>query len=105
MLIIYFNVKKYSLTTWSSCGRYLAASTLQGEITVWNTLINRVISSSTDNNSIEICSLDWNPQSDNGQLAYCDKNGQLAVVDSCYPSANDLWVNYSVYLQIYLFLF
>ncbi|XP_065202901.1 WD repeat and HMG-box DNA-binding protein 1 [Planococcus citri] len=83
------NSKKFGLTSWSSCGTYLAASTVVGRIVVWNTIINRVTSSSVDDdNKTNISALCWNPDSKQKQLAICDTNGQLTVIGNCISTTN-----------------
>lgn len=60
-----------------------------GEITVWNTLVNRIVSSSVDDSELSICSLRWNPASDQRQVAFCDIQGQLVVADNCFPAPGE----------------
>lgn len=48
-------------------------------------MISRIVSSSSGD--VNICSLAWHPQSETKKIAFCDVNGQLVVVDECYPSS------------------
>lgn len=77
-------VSNYSVCSFSKCGQYIAAGTVKGEITVWNLSTNAIVNGAyKDDQSIPIISIDWSPLN-NGEFAYCDKEGQLGTVVNCY---------------------
>lgn len=70
----------YSTCSFSSCGEYLAAGSTVGEISVWNVADKQPIKGQYAGDDLHmITSLAWNPKS-NGELAFCDKDGQLSTV-------------------------
>lgn len=85
---MYISLQKFGLTAWSTCGTYLAASTVKGKVVVWNTVISRILFSSANTTEINICALCWNPVSEMKQLAICDVSGQLSVIENCYSTSS-----------------
>lgn len=83
----------YSLCRYSPCGKFLAAATIIGEISLWNVKENRLIdgdtSAVTRNPIVSIC---WNPNS-TGELVYCDNAGQLGIISDCCESSKKITNN------------
>ena len=74
----------YTVCSFSKCGQYIAAGTVKGEISVWNLSKNTVVQGAyKDDQTNPIMSIDWNPLN-NGEFAYCDKEGQLGTVINCH---------------------
>lgn len=57
----------FSIVQYSPCGKYIAATSLEGDIVVWDVASESVINTGKHEKSIAICGLMWNPK---GNL-YC----------------------------------
>lgn len=71
---------KYTVCSFSHCGKFIAAGSSSGEISIWNFTDESKLKgeySGEDNHSIT--TLEWNPKN-NGELAFCDVDGQLCSV-------------------------
>ncbi|XP_067007806.2 WD repeat and HMG-box DNA-binding protein 1 isoform X2 [Anabrus simplex] len=75
----------FSLAAFSTCDRFLAASTTNGDIYVWNVAQKTCISYTEHDQRRLVCSLAWNP-SGIGEIAYCDVSGQLGTIDNIITS-------------------
>lgn len=74
----------YTVCSYSPCGKYIAAGTISGEISVWEVRSGDVIKGETKGaESQKITAIEWNP-SNNGEFAYVDKTGQLGTIIDCY---------------------
>lgn len=71
--------QKFSVVKFSPCGPYLAASSTEGHLVIWNSASHQVLSSVQTEEKQHICSLDWSPQLP--QIAFCDKNGNFGTID------------------------
>lgn len=70
----------YSTCSFSLCGKYLAAGSATGEISIWNVADKMAIKGQyLGEDTHPITSLAWNPKN-NGELAFCDKDGQLSTI-------------------------
>lgn len=70
--------EKYSVASFSFCGKFIAAGTVRGELSVWNTIDKSRLKGEYKGEDIHgITSLAWNPNND-GQAAFCDADGQLS---------------------------
>jgi chromosome transmission fidelity protein 4 len=71
---------KYSVCGISGCGSFVAAGSLNGEISVW-TLADKskLKGQCSGEDTHAITSLAWNPKN-NGELAFCDIDGQLSTI-------------------------
>ena len=70
----------YSVCSFSRCGKFIAAGSLTGEISVWNVSDKLKLKgecSGEDNHPIT--TLAWNPKN-NGEFAFCDADGQLCSI-------------------------
>lgn len=74
------------MARFSPCGLYLAAGASEGDIVVWKLQDKSVLYSAQDNRH-RICSLEWNP-GDSSELAYCDMEGQLGLVEHLLDPAS-----------------
>lgn len=75
---------EYSVCAYSHCGKYLAAGTVTGEISIWNVRSGEIVrgeTKGTDPNGIT--AIAWNP-SGNGEFVYADNSGQLGTVNDCW---------------------
>lgn len=74
----------YTTCEFSLCGKFVAAGTLSGEISVWDVVKKTAIDGDTKGEFMDgICSISWNP-ANNGEFVYCDQGGQLGLVENCY---------------------
>lgn len=70
----------YSVCSISKCGTYVAAGSLNGEVAIWNLVENSKLKGDINGEDDHpITSLAWNPKN-NGELAFCDADGQLSTV-------------------------
>lgn len=69
----------YSICAFSPCGKYIAAGSITGEISIWIVETENVISGEISGESQRITSICWNPRIYN-ELAYCDSAGQLGTI-------------------------
>ncbi|XP_063377493.1 WD repeat and HMG-box DNA-binding protein 1-like [Cydia fagiglandana] len=67
----------------SPCGQYLAASTIAGQIAVWEVQSGTCTGIIEHPTSHNVTAIAWNPKG-NGVLAYCDVSGQLGALMNCY---------------------
>lgn len=74
---------KYSVCSYSKCGKYIAAGSENGEFSIWDIDVNKLIQEdkSGDNEAQCITAIDWNP-SNNGEFAYTDNTGQFGLIES-----------------------
>lgn len=77
------NKSKYSVCSYSRCGKYLAAGGENGEFSIWDIDANQIIQAerSGDNEAQCITAIDWNPK-DNGEFAYTDNTGQFGLIEN-----------------------
>lgn len=81
-----YNGSEFQVARFSPCGLYLAAGASEGDIVVWKLQDKSVLYSAQDNRH-RICSLEWNP-GDSSELAYCDMEGQLGLVEHLLDPAS-----------------
>lgn len=55
-------VAEYSIVQYSPCGKYIVATSVEGDIVVWNVGSGRCVNSGKHEKSIAICGLMWNPK-------------------------------------------
>lgn len=79
----------YTVCRYSRCGRYIAAGTVSGDISIWEVRSGNVIKvDAKDNDAQSITAIDWNPAI-SGELAYTDNTGQLGTVTECESAERD----------------
>ncbi|XP_058806114.1 WD repeat and HMG-box DNA-binding protein 1 [Phymastichus coffea] len=69
-----------SICRFSECGTFLAASTVYGEVIVWNFESKEPLGYVEHKTNAKITSMAWNPVEPN-EIAYCDALGQLGCID------------------------
>lgn len=75
---------EYSVCAYSHCGKYLAAGTVAGELSIWNVRSGEIVKGETrGTDPYAITAIVWNP-SGNGELAYADSSGQLGTATDCW---------------------
>lgn len=75
------NIKNdISICKFSECGTLLAASTVIGEIIVWNVKTKELIGYIEHQQNAKITSLCWN-MDESDEIAFCDILGQLGCID------------------------
>uniref|UniRef100_A0A1B6MKD1 Uncharacterized protein n=1 Tax=Graphocephala atropunctata TaxID=36148 RepID=A0A1B6MKD1_9HEMI len=73
----------FSVVKFSACGGYLAASTTEGHVLVWNVTTQGLVANLQTEESKHICALDWSPQL--LQVAFCDNHGNFGTIDLDLP--------------------
>ncbi|XP_075387453.1 WD repeat and HMG-box DNA-binding protein 1 [Tenrec ecaudatus] len=78
-----------NIVTWSPCGQYLAAGSINGLIIVWNVETKECLERVKHEKGYAICGLAWHPTC--SQIAYTDAEGYLGLLESvCEPSGKKL---------------
>lgn len=73
----------FSIVQFSSCGKYLAASSIVGDFVVWEISSESVHDFSKHPNNKNVCAFMWHPKGIfNGQIVYTDTEGQLGVINN-----------------------
>nr|XP_060475702.1 WD repeat and HMG-box DNA-binding protein 1 [Panthera onca] len=74
-----------NIVTWSPCGQYLAAGSINGLIIVWNVETKGCMERVKHEKGYAICGLAWHPTS--GRIAYTDAEGNLGLLENvCEPN-------------------
>lgn len=74
-----------NIVTWSPCGQYLAAGSINGLIIVWNVETKDCMERVKHEKGYAICGLSWHPTC--GQIAYTDAEGNLGLLENvCDPN-------------------
>ncbi|XP_059551288.1 WD repeat and HMG-box DNA-binding protein 1 isoform X1 [Myotis daubentonii] len=69
-----------NVVTWSPCGQYLAAGSINGSIIVWNVETKDCMERVKHDKGYAICGLAWHPTC--GQIAYTDAEGNLGLLEN-----------------------
>ncbi|XP_046676836.1 WD repeat and HMG-box DNA-binding protein 1-like isoform X1 [Homalodisca vitripennis] len=77
----------FSVVKFSSCGGYLAASTTEGHMVIWNVTTQGLVASVQTEEAKHICALDWSPELP--QVAFCDNHGNFGTIDLDLPPATN----------------
>ncbi|XP_008047595.1 WD repeat and HMG-box DNA-binding protein 1 [Carlito syrichta] len=73
-----------NIVTWSPCGQYLAAGSVNGLIVVWNVKTKDCMERVKHEKGYAICGLAWHPT--RGQISYTDAEGNLGLLENvCDP--------------------
>ncbi|XP_060519101.1 WD repeat and HMG-box DNA-binding protein 1 [Cylas formicarius] len=75
----------YSIVQFSSCNKYMVASSIEGDFVIWEVLTKQIIKISKHEKGLSICGLMWNPKN-NGEIVYTDVEGQLGIMSKCLLS-------------------
>ncbi|KAM6180969.1 WD repeat and HMG-box DNA-binding protein 1 [Erethizon dorsatum] len=77
-----------NVVTWSPCGRYLAAGSINGLIIVWNVDTKACMERVKHEKGYAICGLAWHPTC--GRISYTDAEGNLGLLENvCEPSGKE----------------
>ncbi|KAK1131589.1 hypothetical protein K0M31_017882 [Melipona bicolor] len=81
------NIKtEINICKFSECGTLLAASSVQGEIIVWNVQNKELVGYIEHQQNTKITALSWNIDKSD-EIAFCDALGQLGCVDVILPDS------------------
>uniref|UniRef100_A0A8C9DFX5 WD repeat and HMG-box DNA-binding protein 1 n=1 Tax=Prolemur simus TaxID=1328070 RepID=A0A8C9DFX5_PROSS len=69
-----------NIVTWSPCGQYLAAGSINGLIIVWNVETKDCMERVKNEKGYAICGLAWHPTC--GQISYTDAQGNLGLLEN-----------------------
>ncbi|XP_030308040.1 WD repeat and HMG-box DNA-binding protein 1 [Calypte anna] len=69
-----------NVVTWSPCGHYLAAGSVDGSIVVWNVETQECIERMKHEKNYTICGLAWHPKYKH--IAYTDTEGNLGLLEN-----------------------
>ncbi|XP_011639181.1 WD repeat and HMG-box DNA-binding protein 1 isoform X2 [Pogonomyrmex barbatus] len=75
-----------SICKFSECGTRIAASSLHGEIIVWNVETKEIIGYLEHEQDTKITALAWHVDHSN-EIAFCDAMGKLGCIDVIYTSS------------------
>ncbi|KAF5273925.1 hypothetical protein FQA39_LY01040 [Lamprigera yunnana] len=78
----------FSIVEFSPCGELLAAASQHGDLVIWHILTQNVIGITKHPKRFTLCAIAWNPKG-NGEIAFCDINGQLGVVNCVKPTISN----------------
>ncbi|XP_033334142.2 WD repeat and HMG-box DNA-binding protein 1 isoform X2 [Megalopta genalis] len=83
------NIKsEINICKFSECGKFIAASTVNGEIIVWNVITRDLIGYIEHQQNAKITSLAWNLD-ESDEIAFCDNLGQLGCIDVTVPQKSN----------------
>ncbi|XP_069466351.1 WD repeat and HMG-box DNA-binding protein 1 [Ambystoma mexicanum] len=83
-----FITQTLNVLTWSPCGQFLVAGSVDGCIVIWNVQTKQCIDRVKHEKGYTICSLAWHPKG--GQIAYTDTEGNLGLLDNvCKGGENE----------------
>lgn len=84
---------KYSVCSFSFCGKFIAAGSVSGEISVWNTIDkSKLKGQCKGQESHAITSLAWNPNK-SGDVAFCDADGQLSSLKTSTQKSSNGFID------------
>ncbi|KAM7321626.1 hypothetical protein ACRRTK_019718 [Alexandromys fortis] len=69
-----------NIVTWSPCGQYLAAGTINGLIVVWNVETKDCMERVKHEKGYAVCGLAWHPTC--GRICYTDIEGNLGILEN-----------------------
>lgn len=80
-------------TTFSPCGRLLAATSMDGRLSVWDIDLEDTVLSECYEPRYPLCGSAWNPakekkEAGQGEIALCDNQGHLGTIVFELPSEN-----------------
>uniref|UniRef100_A0A673ZR66 WD repeat and HMG-box DNA-binding protein 1 n=1 Tax=Salmo trutta TaxID=8032 RepID=A0A673ZR66_SALTR len=75
-----------NVVAWSPCGKFLAAGSIGGLLTVWDVESKLCVERQTHEKGYTVCGLAWHPSG--GQIAYTDTEGCLGVLDGLSSSSS-----------------
>ncbi|XP_029453292.1 WD repeat and HMG-box DNA-binding protein 1 [Rhinatrema bivittatum] len=69
-----------NVVTWSPCGQYLAAGSIDGCIVIWDVTTKECIERVKHDRGYTVCGLAWHPS--RAQIAYTDNEGNLGLLEN-----------------------
>uniref|UniRef100_A0A8C7MXQ9 WD repeat and HMG-box DNA-binding protein 1 n=1 Tax=Oncorhynchus kisutch TaxID=8019 RepID=A0A8C7MXQ9_ONCKI len=75
-----------NVVAWSPCGKFLAAGSIGGLLTVWDVESKLCVERQKHEKGYTVCGLAWHPSG--GQIAYTDTEGCLGVLDGLSSSSS-----------------
>ncbi|XP_073494567.1 WD repeat and HMG-box DNA-binding protein 1 [Phyllobates terribilis] len=75
-----FITQPLNVVTWSPCGRFILAGSIDGRIVAWNVISKACVERELHDKGFTICCLSWHPKL--AQLAYTDNEGNLGVLEN-----------------------
>ncbi|XP_053331539.1 WD repeat and HMG-box DNA-binding protein 1 [Spea bombifrons] len=79
-----FIVQPLNVVTWSPCGQYLIAASVDGVIVAWNITTKACMERIKHEKGYTICALAWHPRL--SQVAYTDTEGNLGLLENVCQS-------------------
>ncbi|XP_072236060.1 WD repeat and HMG-box DNA-binding protein 1 [Leuresthes tenuis] len=76
-----------NVVAWSPCGRFLAAGSVGGLLTVWDVNSKLCVERQKHEKGFTVCGLAWHPSG--SQIAYTDTEGCLGLLDGFSTSPTD----------------
>lgn len=75
-----FIAQPLNVVTWSPCGQFIVAGSIDGRIVAWNVLSKACLERVQHDKGFSICCLSWHPTI--AQVAYTDNMGNVGVLDN-----------------------
>ncbi|XP_033493769.1 WD repeat and HMG-box DNA-binding protein 1 isoform X1 [Epinephelus lanceolatus] len=75
-----------NVVAWSPCGRFLAAGSVGGSLTVWDVNSKLCVERQKHEKGFTVCGLAWHPSG--SQLVYTDTEGGLCLLDGLHTSTS-----------------
>ncbi|MFT7801778.1 WD repeat and HMG-box DNA-binding protein 1 [Arapaima gigas] len=81
-----FITQPLNVVAWSPCGKFLAAGTIGGFLTVWDVDTKQCVERQKHEKGYTVCGISWHPSG--GQIAYTDTEGCLGLLDGVAVSSS-----------------
>ncbi|XP_062905231.1 WD repeat and HMG-box DNA-binding protein 1 isoform X1 [Mobula hypostoma] len=75
-----------NVVSWSPCGDYVAAGSIDGSMAVWNVQTKKCIERLRHEKAYRICAMAWHPLK--GNLAYTDSEGNLGMFEGIWADVS-----------------
>ncbi|XP_067847686.1 WD repeat and HMG-box DNA-binding protein 1 isoform X2 [Heptranchias perlo] len=75
----YSIIMPLNVVSWSPCGGYVAAGSIDGSMVVWNVQTRKCVERLRHEKAYRICAMAWHPSK--GKLAYTDSEGNLGLLE------------------------